>query len=236
MFFPLLILFVNALTIPNVCTDYPLSLRSPLLLGCGAPALAAREEALRAPSCRAVCPSGRPLVFAPPRAIMEGAAASAEGLRYAEYARTPTGAGRGQAELDRGLVSAWRDPYPRGCYCPVLTPGFTRVKGDGCERGGGRAAGTGVLRSPPGRAGRLGDRGALARCRGGSCSAGSGCGVPPVRGRERPRFVNARGPREPRKAEVLQLVLLVVYTIGVEMLALTSYVNTRQRVLDKGVG
>lgn len=37
---------------------------------------------------------------------MEGAAASSEGLRYAEYARVPTGAGKGQAELDRGLVSA----------------------------------------------------------------------------------------------------------------------------------
>ncbi|NXF20149.1 DJC15 protein, partial [Rhodinocichla rosea] len=35
---------------------------------------------------------------------MEGAAASAEGLRYAEYARAPTGAGKGQAELDRGLA------------------------------------------------------------------------------------------------------------------------------------
>ncbi|NWZ80089.1 DJC15 protein, partial [Poecile atricapillus] len=35
---------------------------------------------------------------------MEGAAASAEGLRYAEYARAPTGAGSGQAELDRGLA------------------------------------------------------------------------------------------------------------------------------------
>ncbi|NWZ10242.1 DJC15 protein, partial [Agelaius phoeniceus] len=31
---------------------------------------------------------------------MEGA----EGLRYAEYARVPTGAGKGQAELDRGLA------------------------------------------------------------------------------------------------------------------------------------
>ncbi|KAL9867382.1 dnaJ homolog subfamily C member 15 isoform 1-T1 [Geothlypis trichas] len=35
---------------------------------------------------------------------MEGATASAEALRYAEYARTPTGAGKGQAELDRGLA------------------------------------------------------------------------------------------------------------------------------------
>ncbi|XP_014107273.1 PREDICTED: dnaJ homolog subfamily C member 15 isoform X2 [Pseudopodoces humilis] len=35
---------------------------------------------------------------------MEGAAASAEGLRYAEYARAPTDAGKGQAELDRGLA------------------------------------------------------------------------------------------------------------------------------------
>ncbi|NXS57680.1 DJC15 protein, partial [Brachypteracias leptosomus] len=35
---------------------------------------------------------------------MEGAAASSEGLRYAEYTRVPTGAGRGQAELDRGLA------------------------------------------------------------------------------------------------------------------------------------
>ncbi|XP_075572122.1 dnaJ homolog subfamily C member 15 [Pelecanus crispus] len=35
---------------------------------------------------------------------MEGAAASSEGLRYAEYARVPAGAGKGQAELDRGLA------------------------------------------------------------------------------------------------------------------------------------
>ncbi|XP_049671753.1 dnaJ homolog subfamily C member 15 isoform X1 [Accipiter gentilis] len=35
---------------------------------------------------------------------MEGAAASSEGLRYAEYTRVPTGAGKGQAELDRGLA------------------------------------------------------------------------------------------------------------------------------------
>ncbi|XP_050764354.1 dnaJ homolog subfamily C member 15 [Gymnogyps californianus] len=35
---------------------------------------------------------------------MDGAAASSEGLRYAEYARVPTGAGKGQAELDRGLA------------------------------------------------------------------------------------------------------------------------------------
>ncbi|NXI15033.1 DJC15 protein, partial [Irena cyanogastra] len=35
---------------------------------------------------------------------MEGATASAEGLRYAEYVRAPTGAGKGQAELDRGLA------------------------------------------------------------------------------------------------------------------------------------
>ncbi|NXD78978.1 DJC15 protein, partial [Halcyon senegalensis] len=35
---------------------------------------------------------------------MEGAAGSSEGLRYAEYTRVPTGAGRGQAELDRGLA------------------------------------------------------------------------------------------------------------------------------------
>ncbi|NXW80950.1 DJC15 protein, partial [Hirundo rustica] len=35
---------------------------------------------------------------------MEGAAASAEGLRYAEYTRAPTGADKGQAELDRGLA------------------------------------------------------------------------------------------------------------------------------------
>ncbi|NWS95950.1 DJC15 protein, partial [Mionectes macconnelli] len=31
-------------------------------------------------------------------------AGSAEGLRYAEYARAPTGAGRGQGEPDRGLA------------------------------------------------------------------------------------------------------------------------------------
>ncbi|XP_074902246.1 dnaJ homolog subfamily C member 15 isoform X2 [Buteo buteo] len=35
---------------------------------------------------------------------MEGAAASSEGLRCAEYTRVPTGAGKGQAELDRGLA------------------------------------------------------------------------------------------------------------------------------------
>ncbi|NXX31802.1 DJC15 protein, partial [Nicator chloris] len=35
---------------------------------------------------------------------MEGPAASTEGLRYAEYARAPMGAGKGQAELDRGLA------------------------------------------------------------------------------------------------------------------------------------
>ncbi|XP_032534439.1 dnaJ homolog subfamily C member 15 isoform X1 [Chiroxiphia lanceolata] len=35
---------------------------------------------------------------------MAGAAGSDEGLRYAEYARGPTAAGRGQAELDRGLA------------------------------------------------------------------------------------------------------------------------------------
>ncbi|NXN08019.1 DJC15 protein, partial [Indicator maculatus] len=35
---------------------------------------------------------------------MEGAANSSEGLRYAEYTRVPTSAGKGQAELDRGLA------------------------------------------------------------------------------------------------------------------------------------
>ncbi|XP_052642028.1 dnaJ homolog subfamily C member 15 isoform X2 [Harpia harpyja] len=35
---------------------------------------------------------------------MEGAAASSEGLRYAEYTRGSMGAGKGQAELDRGLA------------------------------------------------------------------------------------------------------------------------------------
>ncbi|NXL41541.1 DJC15 protein, partial [Podilymbus podiceps] len=35
---------------------------------------------------------------------MEGAAGSSEGLRYAEYAGVPTVAGKGQAELDRGLA------------------------------------------------------------------------------------------------------------------------------------
>ncbi|XP_068785840.1 dnaJ homolog subfamily C member 15 isoform X2 [Struthio camelus] len=35
---------------------------------------------------------------------MEGAGARSEGLRYAEYTRVPTGAGKGQAELDRGLA------------------------------------------------------------------------------------------------------------------------------------
>lgn len=162
------------------------------------------RKRLRTPSCHAVCSSGRPVVFAPPRAIMEGAAASAEGLRYAEYARTPTGAGKGQAELDRGLVSTWRGLRPQGrevATAPFSPRAFTRVKGDVCERGGGRAAGPGVLCSPLGWAGRLGGRGALARCRGRSCSVGSECGVPPMRGRERPTFVNARGPRERRKVE-----------------------------------
>lgn len=37
-------------------------------------------------------------------AIMEGAGASSEALRYAEYARGPTGAGKGQTELDRSLA------------------------------------------------------------------------------------------------------------------------------------
>ncbi|XP_042662049.1 dnaJ homolog subfamily C member 15 isoform X1 [Tyto alba] len=35
---------------------------------------------------------------------MEGAAASSEGLRHAEYIRVPTGAGGGRAERDRGLA------------------------------------------------------------------------------------------------------------------------------------
>ncbi|NP_001264705.2 dnaJ homolog subfamily C member 15 isoform 1 [Gallus gallus] len=35
---------------------------------------------------------------------MEGAGASSEALRYAEYARGPTGAGKGQTELDRSLA------------------------------------------------------------------------------------------------------------------------------------
>ncbi|NXX16395.1 DJC15 protein, partial [Podargus strigoides] len=35
---------------------------------------------------------------------MEGAAASSEGLRYAEYARAHAGAGKGQAEMDRELA------------------------------------------------------------------------------------------------------------------------------------
>lgn len=189
MSFPLLLLFASALTIPSIYIDYPLSLRFPLLPRHDALASAARGEALRAPSCRAVCPSGRPVVFAPPRAVMEGTAASSEGLRYAEYSRTPTGAGKGQAELDRGLVSAWRDPRPRSreaATAPFSPRAFTRVKGDVCERGGGRAAGTGLLRSPPGWAGRLGGTGSLARCR--------GRGVPPVRGRTNPLFLSAPGP------------------------------------------
>ncbi|XP_013803804.1 dnaJ homolog subfamily C member 15 [Apteryx mantelli] len=35
---------------------------------------------------------------------MEGAGAPSEGLRDAEYARVPTGTGKGQTELDRGLA------------------------------------------------------------------------------------------------------------------------------------
>jgi len=35
---------------------------------------------------------------------MEGATASSEGLRYVEYSRVPTGAGKGQAVLDQGLA------------------------------------------------------------------------------------------------------------------------------------
>uniref|UniRef100_A0A8B9PVU0 DnaJ heat shock protein family (Hsp40) member C15 n=1 Tax=Apteryx owenii TaxID=8824 RepID=A0A8B9PVU0_APTOW len=35
---------------------------------------------------------------------MEGAGAPSEGLHDAEYARVPTGAGKGQTELDRGLA------------------------------------------------------------------------------------------------------------------------------------
>ncbi|XP_052561705.1 dnaJ homolog subfamily C member 15 isoform X2 [Tympanuchus pallidicinctus] len=35
---------------------------------------------------------------------MDGAGASSEALRYAEYARGPTGAGKGQTELDRRLA------------------------------------------------------------------------------------------------------------------------------------
>lgn len=137
-----------------------LSLMAPLPLpGCGAPASAPREEALRAPSCLVVCPSGRPVVLALPRVIMEGAAASAEGLRYAEYARTPTGTGKGQAELDRGLVSAWRDPRPgrrEAATAPFPPRAFTRAKGDVCERGGGRGCGD---RLSPGWAGSLGAEG-----------------------------------------------------------------------------
>ncbi|OXB58853.1 hypothetical protein ASZ78_005847, partial [Callipepla squamata] len=37
-------------------------------------------------------------------AIMERAGASSEAVRYAEYARSPTGAGKGQTELDRSLA------------------------------------------------------------------------------------------------------------------------------------
>uniref|UniRef100_A0A8C6ZAQ8 DnaJ heat shock protein family (Hsp40) member C15 n=1 Tax=Nothoprocta perdicaria TaxID=30464 RepID=A0A8C6ZAQ8_NOTPE len=61
-----------------------------------------------------------------------GTGASSEGLRYAEYARAPTGAGRGQAELDRGLVSAAaaRGPGPGGQRAlPVPSASPSRDRG-----------------------------------------------------------------------------------------------------------
>lgn len=95
---------------------------------------------------------------------MEGAAASSEGLRYAEYTRVPTGAGKGQAELDRGLVSALvggneerggQRVGVRPCVCPGAVRGYV------CEqRGSGSGLrGTGVLHPPRGWAGRSGGEG-----------------------------------------------------------------------------
>lgn len=55
-------------------------------------------------------------------AIMEGAGASSEALRYAEYARGPTGAGKGQTELDRRLVSALRARQAAGRQSSELCP------------------------------------------------------------------------------------------------------------------
>lgn len=48
-----------------------------------------------------------------------------------------------------------------------------------------------------------------------------GRGVPPVRGRAHPKFVNARGAKEQRESEGPQStrVLLVRYMVSVEMLA-----------------
>lgn len=106
---------------------------------------------------------------------MEGAAASAEGLRYAEYTRAPTGAGKGQAELDRGLVSAWRDPRPRGreaATAPFSPRALTRVKGDVCRRGAGRGCGDRHSPLPSGLGREAGGGGSLPRCRGWSCRAG----------------------------------------------------------------
>lgn len=54
---------------------------------------------------------------------MEGAGASSEALRYAEYTGAATGAGKGQAEPERGLVSAlrgrhWGGGHDRDGLCP----------------------------------------------------------------------------------------------------------------------
>lgn len=75
-------------------------------------------------------------------AIMEGAGASSEALRYAEYARGPTGAGKGQTELDRSLVSALRAGQAAGRHstelCPhsVVPSGLASAPAKGREGGG----------------------------------------------------------------------------------------------------
>lgn len=95
---------------------------------------------------------------------MEGAAAASEGLRYAEYARVPTGAGKGQAELDRGLVSAPGAGWGRG-------GGEAGAPG---QRGGGWGRwGAGGVHLPWGRAGR---RGVVVPAGEGLCPLASGRG------------------------------------------------------------
>lgn len=65
---------------------------------------------------------------------MEGAGASSEALRYAEYTGAATGAGKGQAEPERGLVSALRGRHwGRGARQGRALPapgglGFTFIK------------------------------------------------------------------------------------------------------------
>lgn len=130
---------------------------------------------------------------------MEGATASAEALRYAEYARTPTGAGKGQAELDRGLVSAWRDPHPRVRKAPTASsaaPAFTHLKGDVFERGGDRGCRTGVLRCPRAGLGTSAERPGRVQLQ-----RGPRAWPPSPEGRAHPGSLSARGPGERRKAE-----------------------------------